>query len=68
MAEQLQPEWFKSTYSGSPNNECVECATNLSQAVLVRDSMDPDGPHLRFRPEEWRAFIGAVAADALRWC
>jgi len=29
----------------------------LPEAVLVRDSKDPDGARLRFNPARWRAFV-----------
>ncbi|WP_275559155.1 DUF397 domain-containing protein [Streptomyces sp. 5-6(2022)] len=65
MAEQPQLEWFKSSYSGSPNNECVECA-NLPQSILVRDSKTPNGPHLTFSQVAWGAFAFAVRTGTLR--
>jgi hypothetical protein len=37
-------------------DRCVEIAT-APAAVFVRDSKDPDGPHLAFHPEEWSAFV-----------
>jgi hypothetical protein len=59
------PEWFTSSYSGAPNNECVECATNLPRHVLVRDSKDPDGPRLTFSPDAWRSFSAAIREGTL---
>lgn len=47
-------EWRKSTRSGS--NGCVEVAIE-PPVVLVRDSLDPEGPRLRFSIGEWRAFL-----------
>ncbi|TYK50681.1 DUF397 domain-containing protein [Actinomadura decatromicini] len=37
--------WRKSSYSSSQGDNCVELA-DLGTAVGVRDSKDPDGPHL----------------------
>ncbi|WP_105968426.1 DUF397 domain-containing protein [Streptomyces geranii] len=65
MAEQPQPEWFKSSYSNAPNNECVECA-NLSQSVLVRDSKEPDGPYFSVSHATWADFSEAVRTSTLR--
>lgn len=53
--------WTKSSYSSNDGPACVEVAT-LSDAVLVRDSKDPEGPHLTLTPTAWSAFL-AYAAD-----
>ncbi|WP_149264807.1 DUF397 domain-containing protein [Actinomadura sp. K4S16] len=51
-------KWRKSSYSGGVNDEaCVELA-RLGQGVGVRDSKDPNGPHLDLGS---RAFGGLVA-------
>jgi len=47
--------WFKSARSGNGGN-CVEVAM-LPDAVLVRDSKDPQGPRLEFTVAEWQAFV-----------
>lgn len=49
--------WRKSTRSGGNGGDCVEVATNLPGIVAVRDSKDPAGPTLRFRPAAFAAFI-----------
>lgn len=59
MAQGSQYHWFKSSFSGSPNDECVECAAT-PEHVLVRDSKDPEGALLRFSRDEWIAFTGFV--------
>ncbi|MFM9538671.1 DUF397 domain-containing protein [Streptomyces turgidiscabies] len=64
MVEQHQPDWFKSSYSNAPNNECVECA-NLPQGVLVRDSKEHDGTHFSFSHEAWADFTEAVRTSTL---
>ncbi|TYB49244.1 DUF397 domain-containing protein [Actinomadura chibensis] len=38
--------WRKSSYSSSQGDNCIELA-DLGGVVGVRDSKDPDGPHLR---------------------
>lgn len=53
----LQALWTKSTRSGVET--CVQ-ARQTADAVLVRDSKDPDGPHLRFTIPEWDAFTAGV--------
>lgn len=53
--------WRKSSYSSSGGGDCVEVAT-CPDTVHVRDSKDPDGPHLTFTAATWAAFIGFAAA------
>jgi Domain of unknown function (DUF397) len=54
--------WRKSSYSGNGGGDCVEVARDLSRAVAVRDSKDPQGPVLTVEPAGWRDFIAAVKA------
>lgn len=51
-------EWFKSSYSDDAQ-QCVESAKNVKQLgfVPVGDSKNPGGPHLKFTPEAWAAFM-----------
>jgi Domain of unknown function (DUF397) len=42
------------------NGNCVEVAGLPDDRIGVRNSRDPDGPVLRFTPDEWRAFLGGV--------
>ncbi|MEU3170165.1 DUF397 domain-containing protein [Streptosporangium sp. NPDC006930] len=51
--------WRKSSCSGSGDN-CVEVAPLPGGGQAVRDSKNPDGPVLRFTPEQWNTFIGGV--------
>ena len=53
-------QWRKSSYSGNGGATCVEVAANLPGVIAVRDSKDPDGPALAFRPDEWDAFVSGV--------
>jgi hypothetical protein len=55
--------WFKSSYSGE-NGGCVE-ARLREDGVGCRDSKDPGGPALTFRPEAWQAFVDDVKAGRL---
>lgn len=48
-------EFRKSSYSSS-NDGCVEFGQE-GDAVLVRDSKDPQGPVLTFTPKEWKMFL-----------
>jgi hypothetical protein len=52
--------WRKSSYSGSQGDNCVEVAA-CPGTVHVRDSKDPDGPHLDFTPAEWTSFLTFAA-------
>ena len=45
------------------NGNCVEVAGLPDGEIGVRNSRDPDGPVLRFTPDEWRAFLGGVRND-----
>ncbi|MFF1307782.1 DUF397 domain-containing protein [Streptomyces sp. NPDC058307] len=53
--------WRKSTYSGGSGGNCLEVA--VSHPTAVRDSKNPHGPKLVFRPEAWSAFVAAAARD-----
>ena len=54
--------WFKSSYSGSGNDTCVEVRLT-GDAVGLRDSKQPDGGALWVDPAAWAAFI-ALAPSA----
>jgi hypothetical protein len=55
-------KWIKASASAG-NGACVEVA-RLEVGVAVRDSKDPDGPVLRYTPQEWAAFLdGAKAGE-----
>jgi hypothetical protein len=50
--------WIKSSLSFS-NSNCVELSREGDE-ILMRDSKDPQGPVLRFTPDEMAAFLGGV--------
>ncbi|MFE0434511.1 DUF397 domain-containing protein [Streptomyces nigra] len=52
--------WFKSSYSGSSGDSCIEIAVT-QQAIRVRDSKDLTRPHFSVGHEEWARFVGFVA-------
>jgi Domain of unknown function (DUF397) len=54
--------WFKSSYSGTQGDSCVEIAVT-EQAIHVRDSKDVAGPHLTVRGEQWARFVRFAAHD-----
>ncbi|WP_405824168.1 DUF397 domain-containing protein [Streptomyces sp. NBC_01390] len=52
--------WFKSSYSGSQGDDCVEVAVT-EQAICVRDSKDVTRPHFAVACDEWSRFVGFAA-------
>jgi hypothetical protein len=53
------PAWTKSSRS-TGNGACVEVKSPAVEAVVVRDSKDPQGPVLTFSPEAWASFVTDV--------
>lgn len=51
--------WFKSSYSGGSQGECLEAARGYS-TVPVRDSKTPTGPAVVFSPDGWSTFVAAL--------
>jgi hypothetical protein len=54
--------WFKSSYSGSSGDDCIEVATT-PETVHVRDSKIDRSPRLAVSPTSWTNFV-AYAAEA----
>ncbi|OEV04083.1 DUF397 domain-containing protein [Streptomyces oceani] len=50
------PSWFKSSYSGTSGDNCVEVAI-APATVSVRDSKEPHSPRLDLSPTAWAAFV-----------
>jgi hypothetical protein len=55
--------WFKSSYSGSAGDNCIEVAAR-PDTIHVRDSKDTEGARLAFAPDQWAAFVVYAAARA----
>ncbi|GHI07558.1 hypothetical protein AQI88_24935 [Streptomyces cellostaticus] len=51
--------WYKSSYSGGTNDECLEIACGHA-VVPVRDSKNTTGPALVFSTDGWTSFVTAV--------
>lgn len=51
--------WFKSSYSGGSQGDCLEAARGYA-GVPVRDSKAPVGPAVIFSPAGWSSFVAAV--------
>ncbi|MFI5756159.1 DUF397 domain-containing protein [Streptomyces sp. NPDC051569] len=54
--------WFKSSYSGTQGDDCVEVALT-EQAIRVRDSKDVTRPHLAVARDGWTSFVRYAAHD-----
>ncbi|MEU4610503.1 DUF397 domain-containing protein [Streptomyces umbrinus] len=52
--------WFKSSYSGSDGDDCVEVAASPA-AIHVRDSKNSRGPRLYLSPTAWGDFVASVS-------
>lgn len=53
-------QWVKSTYSGGEGGQCIEWAPEYAHATgefLVRDSKDPQGPHLTLTAEGFARLV-----------
>ncbi|MEU4199577.1 DUF397 domain-containing protein [Streptomyces sp. NPDC045470] len=53
------PRWFKSSYSDN-GGACIEIATNLLAThgiIPVRDSKNPNGPHLTLSADAWSGLV-----------
>ncbi|WP_078591627.1 DUF397 domain-containing protein [Streptomyces megasporus] len=62
MSTTAEQGWFKSSYSGSEGDNCVEVAVRPA-TVLVRDSKDVRRQPLSISPNAWSAFT-TYAADS----
>ncbi|KOU89509.1 MULTISPECIES: DUF397 domain-containing protein [unclassified Streptomyces] len=60
MSTTTELEWFKSSYSGSAGDSCVEVAIG-EQAIHVRDSKDVTRPAFAVGREGWGRFVSFAA-------
>ncbi|MFE3769600.1 DUF397 domain-containing protein [Streptomyces sp. NPDC059122] len=60
MSSSSELAWFKSSYSGTEGDNCIEVAVT-EQAIHVRDSKDVNRPHFAIGRDEWRQFVGFAA-------
>jgi hypothetical protein len=56
----MELKWRKSSFSGDGNANCVEWAFDAAGDCNVRNSKDPDGPVVKFTPDEIAAFVKGV--------
>ncbi|MFD4370868.1 DUF397 domain-containing protein [Streptomyces sp. NPDC058486] len=54
--------WFKSSYSGTQGDDCVEVAA-AGPAVHVRDSKDVSRPAFAVGREGWGRFVAFAAGE-----
>ncbi|MEU2679120.1 DUF397 domain-containing protein [Streptomyces sp. NPDC007107] len=57
--------WFKSSYSGGNETECVEAAFDDAGAS-VRDSTRPHEGRFHVRSAAWSDFVGSLRSGQLR--
>ncbi|MEV7079901.1 DUF397 domain-containing protein [Streptomyces sp. NPDC093516] len=57
------PRWFKSSYSGNDDADCLEAAISPTPQLTlhVRDSKQRDGAHLSFTRTAWSEFLAFTA-------
>jgi hypothetical protein len=60
MSVSTELAWFKSSYSGTQGDNCVEVAVT-EQAVHVRDSKDLARPHFAVGRYGWAQFLRFAA-------
>ncbi|WPP32688.1 DUF397 domain-containing protein [Streptomyces sp. CL7] len=60
MSSTDERAWFKSSYSGSDGDACVEVARG-TQVIHVRDSKDQRSPELALSPTAWSDFVTYAA-------
>ncbi|GHH07311.1 DUF397 domain-containing protein [Streptomyces lanatus] len=61
-------EWFKSSYSGNEDGDCIEVAISPAApthpTVHVRDSKDREGGRLIFTTATWTDFLAHTRHSA----
>jgi uncharacterized protein DUF397 len=55
--------WFKSTFSVTANDTCVEVRIITATAVGVRDSKNPGAGTFWVRPDAWTSFLARIGRD-----
>ncbi|WP_433270238.1 DUF397 domain-containing protein [Actinosynnema sp. CS-041913] len=52
--------WFKSSYSGTANDQCVEVRVIAGRGAGIRDSKQRQGDQVWVGSRAWAAFLGRV--------
>jgi hypothetical protein len=55
--------WFKSSYSGGGNDQCVE-VTRTSDVVIIRHSKHSTAGTITFTHDQWARFVAEACADS----
>ncbi len=63
MSSKPELNWFKSSYSGTQGDDCVEVADG-SGTVHVRDSKVHGGPRLGIAPPAWASFVAFATSTS----
>ncbi|WP_079104700.1 DUF397 domain-containing protein [Streptomyces europaeiscabiei] len=58
------PAWFKSSYSGGNETECVETAF-IANSTVIRDSKQPHRGRLLVHSTAWTGFVNALRSKQL---
>ncbi|MGV9878304.1 DUF397 domain-containing protein [Streptomyces sp. NPDC003006] len=53
-----EPTWFKSSYSGGNETECVEVA--ITEDILIRDSKRPASARVTVQARAWTDFLALL--------
>lgn len=59
-SEERSVRWVKSSYSSGDGGQCIEWAPEHAAEIgdyLVRDSKDPEGPHLTLTAGQWAGLV-----------
>ncbi|GAA2644353.1 MULTISPECIES: DUF397 domain-containing protein [Streptomyces] len=52
--------WHKSSYSDASGGNCLEVSDGHPDLIPVRDSKQPEGPHVVFHAQAWARFVGSL--------
>ncbi|WP_433270232.1 DUF397 domain-containing protein [Actinosynnema sp. CS-041913] len=58
--------WFRSSYSGAGNDQCVEVRVIAGRGGGIRDSKQSQGDQVWVGPRAWAAFLGQARQRVLR--
>jgi hypothetical protein len=58
--------WFKSSYSDSGGQNCIEAARLTPTGIAIRDSKNPTGPALLLPATAWVPFLSHLRETGSR--